>query len=887
MSRLSVIAKLFRLLLVFWIAVGARDAAGADLGQLPSQLQTVLRHTNPIENQNPGRLPLYVLPISNTLSSIDDATTEQVLRALAARGIGYSVDWNPGEPENSVQEGLRIARFQRQIRMPVAVNANACLYSFFDGSEDTLHIADDGKRFAEESFGGKLGCPFRLSHRVPVIKKRVETFLRAYKEAGVKIDFIFADWEIDGPIEWNDAWDTCRRCQSCRQNIPNINDFRAFQSKLRDIRSEIQRVAFGDNVTGYFPQALVGNYGVYPHNGMRYWYDYFEKESEGYPVIKDQRARYREWAHEFSATGYTFAMPVVYTWYPTFAWYDFKDTDYRWFYNMLLTASNAGAATPPNIPIISFVHWTTTAPPPNPSTDVVQMSQAKYKDLLWHLFLRGHDTLFLWCTANELSIEVGLVHEVYADSMAYSDFIQRGTPISFEVPKDEGPVISGLRIGNRVLVMRTNFGSKQQNIEFVELDDNQQIEVPSESGLYILTAAPRPRRSGEIVDEGKVRFPIGFYEHPRSDVALEEMAQAGVNLVRCGGREDLDRVDKLGMMGWVSLPVQEGATEGLRQQIESVKDHPALAVWEGPDEIVWTFTAYSFLKERAGFTREDWNNQTKKAVEYSEKHGPIITKGIRDGVELVRSLDDRRLPFWINEAADSDVKFCRQYMNAIDITGCDYYAVRSEGSDLPSVGRLVKRWNAIGQGRPVWMVLQGFSWHSIHPTRKKLYPTFEQTRFMAFDSIVHGAKGILYWGSNEIDDPRFRQSLYALTSELASIEAFLVGDLIEEARVDVIDDLFDPPGIGVRVKSFRAGNDHLVVLVNEDNHRHLGVDVSGLSHIDGRPLYLLYGEENAVVEKGRFVTRLQPFQVKTFCTSRRFETARRAGRAYVQDRVSP
>jgi hypothetical protein len=30
-----------------------------------------------------------------------------------------------------------------------------------------------------------------------------------------------------------------------------------------------------------FPGVLVGNYVVYPHNGFRYWYDYFEGFVEG------------------------------------------------------------------------------------------------------------------------------------------------------------------------------------------------------------------------------------------------------------------------------------------------------------------------------------------------------------------------------------------------------------------------------------------------------------------------------------------------------------------------------------------------------------------------------------------------------------------------------
>ena len=118
---------------------------------------------------------------------------------------------------------------------------------------------------------------------------------------------------------------------------------------------------------------------MYPHGGYRYWYDYFEQEVSETPYLSDQQARYREWVHEFDSTGYTFAMPVVYTWYPTFGWYDFSETDYRWFYNMLKVGSNAGQHTDRSTPLVPFVHWNTTAPPSDPDPRVKQLSKSKYR----------------------------------------------------------------------------------------------------------------------------------------------------------------------------------------------------------------------------------------------------------------------------------------------------------------------------------------------------------------------------------------------------------------------------------------------------------------------------------------------------------------------------
>ena len=404
------------------------------------------------------------------------------------------------------------------------------------------------------------------------------------------------------------------------------------------------------------------------------------------------------------------------------------------------------------------------------------------------------------------------------------------------------------------------------------------LQLPVLAAVTLVIAGCQSTK--QLTHNGKLRFPIGFYEFPGNKEQLQRMAESGINLVRCGNRASLDSAHEQGMMGWVPLSVQQGATPGLRKQIETLRNHPALAVWEGPDEIVWTFTAYSFLKERAGFTREDWNNQIPKAVNYAKKEGGKVITKMNEGIRLVQELDERNLPFWVNEAADSDVKYVRDYIDSIDITGCDYYAVRKAGTDLQSIGRLVDRWDAIGRGKPVWMVLQGFSWHKIKAGRKRLYPSYHQSRFMAYDAIAHGARGILYWGTQTIDDPFFRESLYALTAELGELEALLVG-ADQTVEVAVIDDLFDAPGIGVRgtLKSNQA--DYLLILVNEDDHRHLGVDVTELEALNGRTLHLLYGDEKIVVRKGGIVTRMQAHEVKLFCTNPRYETKRTKGRDYV------
>ncbi len=452
-------------------------------------IQLVLDQTKPLQFQRGDRLPLYLWPAMNP-GNLTDPQAEELVRILDERGIGLVCSWSKDQKE-SLAECLPVARAQKKLGQRVNINATSLLYSFCDASEETAHVDRDGHRFFEETFGTKkMGCPFRLEQRIEPIRERFTPFLQAYETESLPVDFVFTDWEIDGPLEWNHAYDSSQKCRVCQEHLPQIGDFLAYQHELRQIRSRLQRLTYAEPILRHFPNALVGNYAVYPHDGWRYWYDYFEKYVDGQPMIADQNAKYRHWANDFESTGYTYAMPVVYPWSWTWNWYDFEPGDYRWFYNGLLVGSNAGRSTPSTIPIICFVHWHTvdvgesveekTSPQRVTKPKPKQMSEWCYQELLWHLLLRGVDTFYLWCAENEQADEVRLLHPVWAAAQEYGDFLEKGTPIRFEVPKQPGTVVSGLRIGNRILVRRTDF---LENASPVTITVNgKSLSIPSIQG---------------------------------------------------------------------------------------------------------------------------------------------------------------------------------------------------------------------------------------------------------------------------------------------------------------------------------------------------------------------------------------------------------------------
>jgi len=451
-----------------------------------AHLQMILERTQPLRWPRGERLPLFLWQLQGT-PDLSDTALADALRELDRRGIAMLARWTTGdERDESLAQALRLGRIQQELGLLVGANCIAPLYSFFDGSPATAHVDDQRQSFFDDSFGKvPMGCPFGIEQRYGAIRSQVEFYADAYQRAGLQLGFVYSDWEVDGPLEWNDAWEHSKRCSRCRAQLPQIEDFTSFQHTLRTLRGEMQRQVYAQPLLSRWPQALVGNYAVYPHNGWRYWYDYFERFKPSLPHAFDAREPARPWADEFSGTGYSFAMPVMYTWYRTYDWYDYT-TDYRWFYNMLKVASNAGQSAPRGLPIISFVHHNVTDPPAEGLGHVQPMSEAAYRELLWHALLRGHDAFFSWCPDDEAAHEAPLLHETWAESLEYAEFLTGGVPVTFDVPRREGAVLSALRLGDRLLVRRSDFAGSEGQRAWLELD-GRRIEVTDGSGCRIVS----------------------------------------------------------------------------------------------------------------------------------------------------------------------------------------------------------------------------------------------------------------------------------------------------------------------------------------------------------------------------------------------------------------
>jgi hypothetical protein len=257
-----------------------------------------------------------------------------------------------------------------------------------------------------------------------------------------------------------------------------------------------------------------------------------------------------------------------------------------------------------------------------------------------------------------------------------------------------------------------------------------------------------------ILADGRRFFAIGIYYVPKSEEPFRELADAGFNLVKCGSKEELDKADEYGLKAWVHLgdaldfsKDTEKRKQGVKNRIEELKDHPALLLWESMDEPAWTW-------------KKPW--QARASAE-----------GLAQGHKFVKDMDPDHL-LWINHAPRNTWKTLAEFSQNADVIACDVYPVISKDIDadktyaimpngkqtdlanqtISCVGEYMdKLKKAAGDGRGIFLVAQGFAWDNEQNPDNPLYPTYEETRFMAYNAIIHGAKGILYWGTYSMPQP--------------------------------------------------------------------------------------------------------------------------------------
>jgi len=342
-------------------------------------------------------------------------------------------------------------------------------------------------------------------------------------------------------------------------------------------------------------------------------------------------------------------------------------------------------------------------------------------------------------------------------------------------------------------------------IKMVAFDDKGMSIIEEKKVVYGFAKSDNEisfNRGKVIMVNGKKFFPIGHTQTSHRgtlDFELEFFKEAGFNcLEMTADSKALDTFAKHGMMMIRHLPASIGAGETEEQrnfarerfvnELTTKSNHPALLAYFGADEPAWIGQSLSNMSEV---------------------------------YDLVKRFDPYH-PIWVNEApVVTSMSSVRAYSKIADIYGIDIYPV-PEGSmhgfldtnrTISSVGAYVDICNEIVENKkPIWMILQSFAWGQCHdpflPPEKSVYPTWEQSRFMAYQSIVHGATGVAYHylPYAKVLGEQFWKDLRRVTLELKYVSPILVEDSVVPCALKSDED-----SVKVMQKSYEGSNYYIVV----------------------------------------------------------------------------
>jgi len=389
--------------------------------------------------------------------------------------------------------------------------------------------------------------------------------------------------------------------------------------------------------------------------------------------------------------------------------------------------------------------------------------------------------------------------------------------------------------------------------------------LPIVPGAFAATSSTiRPDRDGMLRVRGKREFVLGLYQVPKSDGTLRGASEAGFNLInRSPTRAAYDEAHALGLWGWSalgSLPTtnRAEAENRMRQTIETLRDHPALLFWETEDEPTFV-----------------WKEPAKLRTPAAQ---------INDTAAFIRRLDPAH-PLYLNQSPTNLVSTLQAYNPAADIVATDIYPVIPHGiremyalwpdgrqgdllnDTLSQVGQYADKMRAVaGPHRAVFTVLQGFAWEMLRDKDRDpamvLYPTAAQLRFMAWQSIVHGVNGLVWWGlSYTPPEAPLWNDLKTVVRELAQVRPALAAPAVKLPLKLTYHDTGHSLDRGIEWLAKPLGRDTLLIAVNADRNP-VDVTFEGVSRY--RSVESRFGTTSFVWARGSLREQFEPFGTRVW-----------------------
>lgn len=399
--------------------------------------------------------------------------------------------------------------------------------------------------------------------------------------------------------------------------------------------------------------------------------------------------------------------------------------------------------------------------------------------------------------------------------------------------------LSYFSVKSTEIVTRTTVNKKTKSPRTITAHLNLKVATKSQNQPQTARQKALFTKSGAIrIGESKV-FPLGLGDIPAVNQPFAQVQKSGFNCLVFGGfnKELLDILDKHNLKMVLSLSALYA--QGLPKQLRAKRARKLLSNLLKHKDVVLAYM---------GEDEPQWLNFPLKVMQYA------YTK--------IQSLTPNRAVF-VNQAPRGTISQLRKYSKTADITGCDIYPVpKGNGhSNLPNqaisvVGDYVdKMQESALPNQPVWMYLQAYG----RGPHNQL-PTWHQTRFMAYNAIMHGAKGLIYYGLRHLPWPnKMWPQLQRLGPELRGLE-----DVLVSPWAGRINPVLAKKGIDFRFK--KIGNQYYLFVANTTKNP---IMLKWTMSISPDNLYVLFENRSLQAKDNLWKDSFAPYQVHVYATAPR------------------
>jgi hypothetical protein len=385
-----------------------------------------------------------------------------------------------------------------------------------------------------------------------------------------------------------------------------------------------------------------------------------------------------------------------------------------------------------------------------------------------------------------------------------------------------------------------------------------------------------------VLAEGKPFFPIGLYYcaeefEDESGKLLGRLKGLGFNTLgyyRWGTpnwKQELDRAHRHGLKVWVrghngfavETPRDEKAA---LEQVRQLKGHPALLFWEFQDEPILNKVSIPASKKGYELVRKEDPDHPLLVVEWP---GAVDRFHLWKGVGDVFATDLYPIPRKreYGKLPNHDITQVRDYLHALK---------KAHG------------------GRPVSLVLQAWAWDPLADGEAG-YPTVQESRFMAYQAVIHGACGLYYYGqvhctrpnpaaalAGKSKDPKVARAEFekclALNQKFWRRHKPFFQELTQASRVFVLRDTPKGAGIeliaqapaagpGIECRAKGSGKEVYLLAVNADSRPHtatfrLPEALRGLKEV-----HVPFENRKIAVEGGTFTDPFPAYGTHVYATT--------------------